>query len=229
MNDNKPNATLPKRRSLRLKAFDYTQSGAYFVTVCTQGKNDLFGTIVDGQMQATEFGRVVGDCWQALPNHFPNVQLDAFIVMPNHIHGILIIDSPERARHAVPLQSRVLESSGKFAIPVSGALSTIIRSFKSAATKRINECGRGAASRAQKIWQRNYFEHVIRNDESLDKIREYILKNPFQWEFDRENPFAVAETAESSAKLKYFPVGASRASRDRARKAVLSARGARKQ
>jgi len=155
------------------------------VTACTKGRVCLFGEVMDGEMQLSEPGKLAQAAWDALPAHFHQVSPDAFIVMPNHMHGILWIGvNPGAivgARHAVPLPP-VLESFGK---PVAGSLATIIRSYKSAATKQINQ-RRGTPGAA--VWQRNYYEHVIRSDNSLNRIREYILDNPGQWNFDRENP-----------------------------------------
>ena len=163
------------RRSIRLKGYDYCQVGAYFVTIVTQDRVCLFGAVVDGEMRLNDAGRMVAQCWQQIPAHFPHVELDEFVMMPNHVHGIIIVVG---ARHAVPLPER-------FGKPVSGSLPTIIRSFKSAATKRINEL-RGTTG--TRVWQRNYYEHIIRDEQSWDRIREYIVNNPLQWELDRLNP-----------------------------------------
>jgi REP element-mobilizing transposase RayT len=136
---------------------------------------------VGGEMCLNDISRISDECWQEIPEHFEHACLDAFVVMSNHIHGIVIIDLPNTvgARHAVPLR---MEQFGK---PVSGAISTIIRSFKSAVTKRINEMH---GTPRVTVWQRNYYEHVIRNEEELNRIRQYIIDNPKQWELDRENP-----------------------------------------
>ena len=120
-----------RRRSIRLRDYDYSQQGAYFVTVCAWNRECLFGEIKNGQMGLNEYGEMVMKCWKAIPDHFPHVATDEFIIMPNHIHGIVFIVG---ARHAVPLQT----IGKQFAKPVSGSLSTIIRSFKSAVTKSIN-------------------------------------------------------------------------------------------
>ena len=167
------------RRSIRLLGYDYSQAGAYFVTVCAHDRMCLFGEIADGKMRLNEAGRIVQQCWNQIPEHFPHVELGEFIVMPNHVHGIVVIaETPNvGARHAVPLPE-------KFCKPVPGSIPTIVRSFKSAVTKRINEM-RGTPG--VPVWQRNYYEHVIRNDESLHCIREYIINNPLQWDMDREN------------------------------------------
>ena len=163
------------RRSIRLPAFDYASPGAYFVTVCTYGRRRLFGEVAAGEMRLNPFGLVAEECWRAIPDHFGHVALDAFVVMPNHIHGIIVL---VEARHAAPRQ----EFFGK---PVAGSISTIVRSFKSAATRCINEM-QGAPGAA--IWQRNYYEHIIRDETDWSRIREYIQMNPARWQEDRENP-----------------------------------------
>ena len=178
------------RRSLRLKGYDYAQAGAYFVTICTQDRACLFGEVVDGEMRLNEWGEIVSRTWHDLPNHVANVALDEFVVMPNHIHGIIVIDnvvgagSGVGARHAVPLQT-VPPQTERFGRPVAGSIPTIIRSFKSAVTKQINE---QRATPGMPVWQRNYYEHIIRNEASLARIRDYIVNNPMQWALDRENP-----------------------------------------
>ncbi|MEI7590595.1 MAG: transposase, partial [Deltaproteobacteria bacterium] len=122
-------------------------------------------------------GLVVRDCLLEIPKHFPQILLDEFIIMPNHIHMIIMVG----ARHAVPLQQKT-ESFGK---PVKGSLPTIIRSFKSATTNAINDFRQ---SRKYTLWQRGYFEHIIRDDDKLNKIRLYIANNHIKWTLDKENP-----------------------------------------
>ena len=168
-----------RRRSIRLKGYDYSQVGAYFITICTRDRACFLGNVVDGQMYPNGVGQIAGQCWEEIPNHFPYARLDVFTVMPNHLHGIVVIAGRDvGARHAVPLPER-------FGKPISGSIPTIIRSFKSAATQRIHK---RENTLGMSIWQRNYYEHVIRNEESLNRIRQYILDNPAQWTLDRENP-----------------------------------------
>jgi putative transposase len=164
------------RRSIRLNGYDYSQTGAYFITVCTQGRECLFGGVVDGEIRLNEYGKIAVNSWKDIPAHFRNAKLDAFLVMPNHIHGIIMIVG---ARHAVPLHQ---EQFGK---PIPCSISTIIRSFKSAVTKRINELRQTSGIG---FWQRNYYEHIIRVDDELNNIREYITNNPLRWHEDEENP-----------------------------------------
>lgn len=168
-------------RSIRLKGFDYAQAGAYFVTICTQNRVSLFGDVVNGAVIPNAPGKIVLKAWGGLPDHYPHVRLDAFVVMPNHVHGIVVItDRPDvEAQHAAHLRNDV--SPG----PAPGSLSTIVRSFKSASTKRVNEL---RAMPGMPFWKRSYYEHVIRNNRDLERIRAYIVTNPLKWALDRENP-----------------------------------------
>lgn len=175
----------PNRRSIRLKGYDYSQAGAYFVTICTQDRVYLFGEVVDGEMRLNEWGEIVRQCWFDIPAHFPKAALDEFVVMPNHIHGIIVlVDSPVGATHASPLPT---QPRG----PQRQSIASIVGSYKSAVAKRINQ-QRGTPGAP--VWQRNYYEHIIRNDESLNRIRQYIAENPLRWEVDRENPHFAGET-----------------------------------
>ena len=143
----------PHRRKVRLSEFDYSQPGAYFVTIVTQERKKLFGEVVDGEMILNEVGLMVKEVWEVIPDHSPNVELGVFVVMPNHVHGIINI-SDLLATRASPLP-RV--SKG----PIPGSIGAIIGSFKSATSKRI----RGLDNNHRKrLWQRNYYEHVIRNE-----------------------------------------------------------------
>lgn len=145
----KHNTSIHHRRSVRLQQFDYSSEGGYFITICTHDKLCLLGDIQDEEMKLSETGKVVERCWLDIPNHFANVELDEFVVMPNHFHGIILIwnnDVRVGARHAVPLPN-------KFGKPQSRSLSTIIRSCKSAATKNVNEIRNTPGSA---LWQRGY-------------------------------------------------------------------------
>jgi len=194
MNQQKPH----HRRSIRLKNYDYSSPGAYFVTVCAWDRQFLFGQIAGETMRENECGKVVRARWEAIPTHFHSVEPDEFVVMPNHVHGIIMIldrtlDSPCRgtacrapftARRA-PFTPRHAPSVERFGHPVPASVPTILRSFKSAVTKALNESRGG---RVSPVWQPNYYEHVIRDEKELDRIRQYIVFNPQQWAFDRENP-----------------------------------------
>jgi putative transposase len=170
------------RRSIRIKEFDYAQPGGYFVTIVTYQRDYIFGNIVNEEIQLNAFGKIADECWRAIPDHFRNVELGAYIVMPNHVHGIIVINETGMAtnsspfvgaRHASPLPRGVKPHS----------IGAIVGSFKSAVTKRI-----GRELNATGIWQRNYYEHVIRNHEDWDRIHRYIETNPSIWTEDEENP-----------------------------------------
>lgn len=170
-----------KRRSIRLPGYDYRDGGVYFVTICTKKKEHLFGKIRNGMMGLNEYGCVVADCWQSIPTHFPGVELDAFIIMPNHIHGLLYVDDQScrgMACHA-PTQR-------KFGKPIASSLPTIIGSFKSAVTKRINSLRDEPGA---PVWQRNYYERIVRNHDETIRIRRYIHHNPHQWDRNDDNEF----------------------------------------
>jgi len=180
------------RRSIRLPYYDYTGAGAYFVTLCTGGHRSLFGRIEGEEMRRARPGVIADQCWRAIPTHFPQVALDEFIVMPNHVHGIIwIMDAPVDAAahfvgatHASPLR----DTAGMPHGPKQRSLGAMIGSYKSAVSKRVREIG-GTPDRP--IWQRNYFEHVIRNDVALHRIRQYIVNNPSRWAYDRLNPLST--------------------------------------
>jgi REP element-mobilizing transposase RayT len=173
------------RHSLRIQGYDYAQAGVYFVTFCVQERQCLFGEIVGDQMLLNQYGRIVRDEWLRSSEIRPGLQLDEFVVMPNHFLGILIIvdDSSGVGAHScaplpVPQKTALLRRTPR-------SLGAIVAGFKSSATKRVNEIRHmpGAA-----VWQRNYFEHVIRNEREMEKAREYIGNNPLKWALDRENP-----------------------------------------
>jgi REP element-mobilizing transposase RayT len=176
---NQYNPDIHHRRSIRLGDYDYTQAGAYFVTICSRNRECVFGDVVDGVERLNEFGDLVKREWLWTMNIRPNVELDEFIVMPNHIHGILIINHDCRGTLQ---RAPTKEQFGK---PVSNSIPTIIRLFKSTTTKQLNELRNTAGI---PVWQRNYFEHIIRNDEELNRIREYIITNPLKWAEDENNP-----------------------------------------
>lgn len=169
------------RRSVRLPAYDYTQPGAYFLTVVTHQRQCLFGEIVDAQVLVSGLGEAVKQQWLRSTQIRREIQLDAFVIMPNHIHGIVIIDVGAHGR--APLPRAPLRPAPLHRSPRS--IGSFVAGFKSAATKHINEM-RGTPGLP--VWQRNYYEHVIRNDEELSRIRQYIVDNPAQWGEDHENP-----------------------------------------
>jgi putative transposase len=172
----KHNATIHKRRSIRLPGHDYTARGVYFITICTHRHEYLFGDIVDGVMQLNDAGHRAQNCWNEIPDHFPHVTVDAFVVMPNHIHGILfIVDSPSvGAKNFSPLQPDQRPRG------TSKTIGSVVRGFKIGVTKWARK-----NTSIQSVWQRNYWEHIIRSEPELNGLREYIRNNPLRWELDR--------------------------------------------
>ncbi|NOX38685.1 MAG: hypothetical protein GXO78_14235 [Calditrichaeota bacterium] len=170
------------RRSIRLKGYDYSQPGAYFITICTHDRQWLFGHIVNGKMKLNALGKIAHQCWLAIPDHFPRTRLDEFVIMPNHVHGIIwIVDDPNRenvvvknvgAKNVSPLRPR----------GTSRTIGSIVRGFKIGVTKWARQ-----HTNVYHVWQRNYYEHIIRNDNELNRIREYIINNPLIWARDNEN------------------------------------------
>ena len=173
---------IKKRRSIRLKGYDYSREGAYFVTICAQNRKCLFGEIVNGKMVLNDAGRMVESVWNEIPKYYPGIDIDVCQIMPNHIHGIVVI-----------------VGAGPCACPDTGqaqgvaptmSLSDVVHRFKTMTTKRYIDRVKqnGWPTFPGKLWQRNYYEHIIRDENELNRIREYIINNPAQWEFDRENP-----------------------------------------
>jgi REP element-mobilizing transposase RayT len=185
------------RRSIRLKEHDYSKPAGFFITICTHNRESLFGQIVNGEIKLSEIGRIAKNYWEEIPSHFTNAVLDKYVIMPNHIHGIiLILDSVDSvgARHASPLQSPQTPRGAK---PKS--LGAIVGSFKSTTTKHINQIRKTPGI---PLWQRNYYEHIIRNENELNKIREYIRNNPIKWEIDYDNPTRKREYKDFTDYLK---------------------------
>ena len=168
------NPRVHDRRSIRLTGYDYSQAGAYFVTVVVRDRSCSFGSVVDGAVQLNDTGRLVRDSWEWLAVRYPYVTLDEYVVMPNHLHGIIAMTDPCRGG------SRTAQT------PVRRQpLGRMIGAFKTVSTKRLNLARR---TPGRPIWQRNYYERVIRDDEELAGVREYIVNNPTQWELDKYNP-----------------------------------------
>jgi len=175
------------RHSIRLSGYNYAQPNAYFVTMCSNQRECLFGEITDREMRLNEYGQIVHDAWLRSEEIRREIELDAFVVMPNHIHGIVIIHDVgadcirplSRAHGRAPLppaqHQRKPHSLGSF-----------IAGFKSATTRRINAI---RDTPGLPVWQRNYYEHIIRNEDELHCIRQYIADNPMRCEMDQENPY----------------------------------------
>lgn len=172
------------RRSIRLKGYDYSQNGAYFITICTYQKESLFGDVIDKEMILNGYGEVVKNGCESLLDHYPNIILDEYVVMPNHFHGIIIIDNNDvvGAGSSCP-DDNADKDKGERTSPLrKHTLGQIIGYFKYQTTKQINL--QFNDDQVITLWQRNYHEHVIRDEADLNRIRQYILNNPANWETD---------------------------------------------
>ena len=163
-----------RRRSIRVAGYDYARPGAYFVTICTHDRAPLFGAVVEGRMRLNEAGRVVVRCWRAIPDHFPAVRLDAFVIMPDHLHGLLWIASPE-GEGCLSGPPEAGAEPRPFRSP-SRTVGSIVRGFKIGVTTWMR-----AHRDVWDVWQRNYYEHIVRDEEDLARIRRYIAENPMRW------------------------------------------------
>jgi len=177
----------PERKQLRLKKYDYTQEGAYYVTACTRNRECLFGDVRDGKMELNEYGKIVKKEWYKTGEIRKNIELDEFTVMPNHIHGVIIVaeEYNNMGTCNVPLRRAPQRNREKFGCSVSNSISTIIKLFKASTTKQINQT-RNTSKKP--IWQRGFYEHVVRDEEDLNRIREYVIYNPMKWEEDKYYP-----------------------------------------
>jgi REP element-mobilizing transposase RayT len=211
----KNHSPLHRRRTIRLKSYDYTREGAYFITICTQEKDLLFGNVPDGVMRLNNAGEMISTVWLDLPRRFSSIILDEYIIMPNHIHGIIILkpsqrpgescirpesfheNNPNQGDHKDrPYGKHYGKQYGKYdgesgVMPsgtMSGSLGRIIQAFKSIST---HEYILGIRQRNWKpfigrLWQRNYYEHVIRDENNLNRVQKYIINNPLRWLSDGE-------------------------------------------
>jgi REP element-mobilizing transposase RayT len=183
--------------STRLPAWNYASNAGYFITICTDGKKCFFGEVVQGEMQLSPVGEIAQKLWYEIPNHFSNCQIDLFCVMPNHIHGILIINQiqqgdanqtqKEDAIYRVSTSQRGDGErggvTGLFNPMLSkNSLSKIIRWYKGRCKFEINQIYQGFG------WQERFYDNIIRDEFALDRIRQYIINNPINWERDREQP-----------------------------------------
>lgn len=181
--------SLPYRKSIRLKGWDYRNPGLYFITICCKDRQHHFGEIRDSIMGLSVPGCIAWHYWRQIPDHQSHIILDEFVVMPNHLHGIVGIESSNQKEksvgtlHATSVQNDGSANNEMSKIsPESGSLSTIIRSYKSAITRWCNANGHEYFA-----WQSRFYDHIIRNEKSLNRIREYIFNNPLRWQQDREN------------------------------------------
>lgn len=180
------------RKSIRLKGYDYSQEGAYFITICCQDRACLFGKITNGEMILNEMGIIAHNEWIKTTEIRQNVKLDVFVIMPNHIHGIIVLGRGESNSPEYTRDSTEHENSGEFDSPLrspSKNIGAIIRGYKSSVTKQIrmlNENGGDLPNLIPiTVWQRNYYEHIIRNEQSYQTISNYIMNNPLKWNEDK--------------------------------------------
>ena len=166
------------RRSIRIPDFDYSQTGWYFVTICVLDRKYFFGDVVDGRVKLNEYGNIVNNCWNSIPDHFPNVNLDEYIIMPNHVHGIINIFLNDD----VGIQNVESLRVNKYQHIIPQSVGSIIRGFKTGVTKWFRN-----NTDIYIVWQKNYYERIIRNENELNKIRKYIVNNSANWETDKEN------------------------------------------
>jgi REP element-mobilizing transposase RayT len=170
------NPNIHHRKSIRLPGYDYSQAGAYFITICTYNRLSLFGEIINGEMFLNAAGMTAQQCWNAIPEHFPVVELGEFVVMPNHVHGIIHITQNVGAKNFLPLRANNYSPQHG----TSKTIGSMVRGFKIGVTKWFRH-----NTDIQTVWQRNYHEHIIRNEESYLKIADYIQANPLRWQEDR--------------------------------------------
>ncbi len=176
---NKYNSEKHNRRSIRLKGHNYAQQGAYHVTICTQNRECILGDIKNGEMILNHYGLIARKCWNELVNHYIYIEMGMHIIMPNHIHGIINISGAPNvgAGFKPALDGRPKDNTH--------CLSEIIRALKTFSARQIN---RSRGTSGIPVWQRNYYEHIVRNETELSRINKYIMNNPIQWDNDGNNP-----------------------------------------
>jgi len=195
--------TLPQRKPLRLPQYDYSQNGAYYVTLCTQNKECLFGEVVDGEMVLNDAGRIVKTEWMQTQHLRNDIILDEFVIMPNHMHMIICFVGANRCSPAYNAPGELQRGEPRFA-PTKTVLGNIFKGFKCVTAVKINQ---HRQTPGVPLWQRGYYDHVVRNEADLTRIREYIANNPAQWALDANNP-----TVGASAHELWKQVGSNRGS-----------------
>jgi len=186
------NPNIHHRQSIRLKGYDYSQAGLYFVTLCLYGRACLFGHIENAEMILNDSGRTAQQCWLDIPNHYPNVVLHEYVIMPNHVHGIVqIVDDggygecrgvcKGECKGEIFFAPTVDPTDEQMVIRgTSRTIGSVLRGFKIGVTKWMRE-----NTNVQNVWQRNYYEHIIRTEHSYQRIAEYIVDNPAKWGDDK--------------------------------------------
>jgi REP element-mobilizing transposase RayT len=179
------NTDIHHRRSIRLKEYDYSRMGAYFVTICAWNRECVFWEITEGKVAYSDAGAIIEDVWNGLPVRFPSIEVDDFVIMPNHIHGIVILNAPVGAGLALPGKGNEPKHKQKGAASGAPTLGNIVRTFKSVSTVTEN---RRRDRQGFPLWQRNYYEHIIRDEREFIVTCKYIRYNPLKWHEDEENP-----------------------------------------
>lgn len=173
------NPKIHRRRSIRLQGYDYSQAGLYFITICCYEKECLFGEVKNGEMILNNAGKIADDCWLEIPKHFPNAVSHEFIIMPNHVHGIIELTQNNIGTVGVEnFQPRLQRHEFQKMIPRS--IASIIKGYKIGVTKWMR-----SNTPVHSVWQRNYYEHIIRNEQSYQLISRYIVNNPRKWDEDK--------------------------------------------
>lgn len=166
----------PQRKKLRLKDYDYSSDWYYFITICTKNREEFFGEIVNWEMCFNIYWNIAEECWNNITNHYENIKLDEFVIMPNHIHGIIIVGN-DYYRYGITKGNENIHSLRK------SNISNIIKGFKIWVTKKIrDECKDFNFG-----WQKSFFDVIIKNQDQLGKTRQYILENPLKWSEDKNN------------------------------------------
>ena len=179
----------PERKTLRLRNYDYSQDGFCFITICVKNRRCVLGHIRNSKAWLSGIGRIVRDCYRAIPDHFRGVRLDEFVIMPNHLHGILVVENknvPVRIADAESMVGSAIVGSADLRIPQRRTkmyIPKIIHGFKSSVTRMVHR----KLHDYRFAWQKSYYDHIIRSEKSLGRIREYIRKNPQNWVGDRNN------------------------------------------
>ena len=194
MNAKKYNPAIHHRKSIRLKGYDYSQNGLYFITICTYNRECLFGEIIDKEMILNDAGKIANECWLNIPEHFPNAVLHEHVVMPNHVHGIIELSGTATAgdENNVGVQTVGVQNfeplppapppspQNQFQHIIPRSIGSIVRGYKIGVTKFFRD-----NTDIYHVWQRNYHEHIIRSEQSYLRISEYIINNPKVWENDK--------------------------------------------
>lgn len=183
------NPRIHHRRSIRLKGYDYSQAGLYFITICCYDRQCLFGKITDGEMNLNDGGKMANECWMGIPDHFPNAVLHEHIIMPNHVHGIIelktddIVDVSNTGVENFQPLSRITPlppvKRNEFQKIIPRSIGSIIRGYKIGVTKWFR-----SYTDVKTVWQRNFHERIIRNEQSYQRIAQYIINNPVKWQQD---------------------------------------------